>query len=105
MKKSMNQNLMKQTRYSILAIATMLFSVTYAEVQLSTAAPTENIVSSSNTGTIASRIIDIDASENHARGQLFNLNGEEGTKCAITSITFVHSGSHLQQRYADRTHV
>ncbi|WP_372846791.1 hypothetical protein [Pontiella sp.] len=65
----------------------------FAGVGVSAAAPAENLLSFSDAGTIASRIIDIDVNENHARGQLFSLTNSAAVQYEITAITFKHSGS------------
>ncbi|MEP4076698.1 sulfatase-like hydrolase/transferase [Haloferula sp.] len=61
-------------------------------VTTSGSAPTDDILSSNNTGGTWTRLFDEDRSDNHARGQLFSLPDGGGSGYEITAIT-VHKNS------------
>ncbi|VGO15620.1 hypothetical protein PDESU_04205 [Pontiella desulfatans] len=79
---------MKTMKITGIAVATALvaLSASYADVTLSTSAPTSDILSSAG-GGINTSLFDEDANDNHARGQLFSLADGTGTGYKITAIT------------------
>ncbi|GHC48709.1 hypothetical protein GCM10007100_13300 [Roseibacillus persicicus] len=63
-----------------------------SNVEISSVAPTAEILSANNLGTTFSRIFDEDRNTNHARGQLFDLGKSPSGGYQITGIT-IHKNS------------